>query len=284
MISSGLVPNPPSLTPSYNRSSLKAIQTLFTFFNLVDQDAPFQVPSKNPQESQSPSYSFCIEEQVKLDELRGVLKNKARLVARGYRQKEGINFEEPFASVVQLEAIRIFIAYAAHKNMTIYQIDVKIGFLNGILCEEAKQGSRVDPYRKEVDSYPCYRRMMDPLIFLTASRPDLVFFCLLVCTDSCIALNKLMQMADHAGFLDTKKVIGIIAPYWDDGIGFTKRPMFCDKQSAIAVYTTKPSNIQIQEHGTSNYHFIRSKWKNSVVSNSIRQKKISARQNSLPRH
>nr|GEZ97628.1 copia protein [Tanacetum cinerariifolium] len=65
-----------------------------------------------------------------------VLKNKARLVARGYRQEEGINFEESFAPVARLEAIRIFIAYTTHKNMAVYQIDVKTLFLNGKLREE----------------------------------------------------------------------------------------------------------------------------------------------------
>nr|GFA79686.1 retrovirus-related Pol polyprotein from transposon TNT 1-94 [Tanacetum cinerariifolium] len=74
--------------------------------------------------------------KVKLDELGGILKNKARLVARGYRQEEGIDFEESFASVVGLEAIRIFLAYAAHKNMVVYHIDVKTVFLNGNLREE----------------------------------------------------------------------------------------------------------------------------------------------------
>nr|GFB38252.1 retrovirus-related Pol polyprotein from transposon TNT 1-94 [Tanacetum cinerariifolium] len=53
------------------------------------------------------------------------LENKARLVARGYRQEEGIDFEESFASVSRLEAIWIFLAYAAHKNMVVYQMDVK---------------------------------------------------------------------------------------------------------------------------------------------------------------
>ncbi|GKF73159.1 retrovirus-related pol polyprotein from transposon TNT 1-94, partial [Tanacetum coccineum] len=66
----------------------------------------------------------------------GILKNKARLVARGYRQEEGIDFEESFALVARLDAIRIFLAYAAHMNMTVYQMDVKTAFLNGILREE----------------------------------------------------------------------------------------------------------------------------------------------------
>ncbi|GJV99097.1 retrovirus-related pol polyprotein from transposon TNT 1-94 [Tanacetum coccineum] len=69
-------------------------------------------------------------------ELGGVLKNKARLVARGYRQEEGIDFEESFTLVARLEAIRIFIAFAAHMNMVVYQMDVKTVFFNGILCEE----------------------------------------------------------------------------------------------------------------------------------------------------
>ncbi|GKA56664.1 retrovirus-related pol polyprotein from transposon TNT 1-94 [Tanacetum coccineum] len=74
--------------------------------------------------------------KVKLDELGGILKNKARLVARGYLQEEGINFEESFAPVAKLEAIRIFLAFAAHMNMVVYQMDVKTAFLNGNLREE----------------------------------------------------------------------------------------------------------------------------------------------------
>nr|GEW09424.1 hypothetical protein [Tanacetum cinerariifolium] len=75
--------------------------------------------------------------KVKLEELGGVLKNKVWLVARGYCQEERIDFEESFALVARLEAIRIFIAYVAHKNMTVYQMDVKTVFLKRILREEA---------------------------------------------------------------------------------------------------------------------------------------------------
>nr|GEU43987.1 hypothetical protein [Tanacetum cinerariifolium] len=86
--------------------------------------------------------------KVKLDELGGILKKKARLVACGYRQKEGINFKESFAPVARLEAIRIFLAYAAHKNMVVNQMDVKTVFLNGNLHEEfyvSQQDGFVDP-------------------------------------------------------------------------------------------------------------------------------------------
>nr|GEU50755.1 retrovirus-related Pol polyprotein from transposon TNT 1-94 [Tanacetum cinerariifolium] len=74
--------------------------------------------------------------KVKIDEFGRVLKNKARLVAQGFRQEEGIDFEESFAPVARIEAIRIFVANAAHKNMTIFQMDVKTTFLNGEHKEE----------------------------------------------------------------------------------------------------------------------------------------------------
>nr|GFA32730.1 hypothetical protein [Tanacetum cinerariifolium] len=74
--------------------------------------------------------------KVKLDELGGILKNKAHLVARGYRQEEGIDFEESFTPVGRLEAIRIFLSYAAHKNMVVYQMEVQTAFLNGNLRED----------------------------------------------------------------------------------------------------------------------------------------------------
>nr|GEZ31384.1 retrovirus-related Pol polyprotein from transposon TNT 1-94 [Tanacetum cinerariifolium] len=72
----------------------------------------------------------------KNDEYQTVIRNKARLVAKGYAQEEGIDFEESFAPVARLEAVRIFIAYAAHKSFPIYQMDVKTTFLNGPLNVE----------------------------------------------------------------------------------------------------------------------------------------------------
>ncbi|GKB00679.1 retrovirus-related pol polyprotein from transposon TNT 1-94 [Tanacetum coccineum] len=69
----------------------------------------------------------------KKDEDQTVIRNKARLVAKGYAQEEGIDFEESFASVARLEAVRIFVAHAAHKSFLIYQMDVKTVFLNGPL-------------------------------------------------------------------------------------------------------------------------------------------------------
>ncbi|GJW50518.1 retrovirus-related pol polyprotein from transposon TNT 1-94 [Tanacetum coccineum] len=84
----------------------------------------------------------------KKDEDQTVIRNKARLVAKGYAQEEGIDFDESFAPVARLEAVRIFVAYAAHKSFPIYQMDVKTAFLNGPLKEEvyvAQPDGFVDP-------------------------------------------------------------------------------------------------------------------------------------------
>ncbi|GJV37643.1 retrovirus-related pol polyprotein from transposon TNT 1-94 [Tanacetum coccineum] len=72
----------------------------------------------------------------KHDEENTVIRNKTRLVVRGYRQEEGIDFEESFALVARMEAIRIFLAYATHKSFIVFQMDVKTAFLHGTLKED----------------------------------------------------------------------------------------------------------------------------------------------------
>nr|GFA12730.1 Gag-Pol polyprotein [Tanacetum cinerariifolium] len=72
----------------------------------------------------------------KHDEEQTIIRKKSLLVVRGYRQEEGINFEESFAPVARMEAIRIFLAYAAHKSFLVFQMDVKTAFLHGSLKED----------------------------------------------------------------------------------------------------------------------------------------------------
>nr|GFB21369.1 retrovirus-related Pol polyprotein from transposon TNT 1-94 [Tanacetum cinerariifolium] len=83
---------------------------------------------------------MLVEQRQKLnnkhDEEQTVIQNKSRLVVRGYRQKEGIDFEESFAPIARMEVIRIFLAYAAHKSFTVFQMDVKPAFLHGSLKED----------------------------------------------------------------------------------------------------------------------------------------------------
>ncbi|GJZ92755.1 retrovirus-related pol polyprotein from transposon TNT 1-94 [Tanacetum coccineum] len=98
----------------------------------IDQDAPStSIPSTQEQE-----HSLIISQDVKTNEFGGVLNNKARLLAQGFKKKEGIDFKESFAPVARIEAICIFVENAANKNIMIFQMDVKMAFLNGELKEE----------------------------------------------------------------------------------------------------------------------------------------------------
>nr|GEW47429.1 hypothetical protein [Tanacetum cinerariifolium] len=87
----------------------------------------------------------------KHDDKQTVIRNKSRLVVRGYRQEEGIDFEESFAPVARMEAIRIFLAYAVHKSFTVFQIDVKTAFLHGSLKEDVITSSREPLIRRFQD-------------------------------------------------------------------------------------------------------------------------------------
>nr|GFB23103.1 hypothetical protein [Tanacetum cinerariifolium] len=121
------------------------------------------------------------------DESSLVIRNKARLVALGYSQQEGIDCDETFAPVARIEAIRLFLAYAAHKDFTVFQMDVKTTFLNEILkelrmenydtistpmVEQAKL--KLDFVGKPVD-HTDYRSMIESLMYVTSSRPNIMF-------------------------------------------------------------------------------------------------------------
>ncbi|GKA56992.1 putative ribonuclease H-like domain-containing protein, partial [Tanacetum coccineum] len=84
----------------------------------------------------------------KKDERGVVVRNKARLVAQGYRQEEGINYDEVFSPVARIEAIRIFLAFASYMGFIVYQMDVKSAFLYGTIDEEvyvSQPSGFVDP-------------------------------------------------------------------------------------------------------------------------------------------
>nr|GFB08088.1 uncharacterized mitochondrial protein AtMg00810-like [Tanacetum cinerariifolium] len=104
--------------------------------------------------------------KVKLDEYGDVLKKQGSIGSQGYRQEEEIAFEESFAPIARIEAIRIFIANAASKNMTIYQMDVKTAFVNGELKEEV--------YAPRAWYDTLSRFLLDNKIS-KAGRPDIVF-------------------------------------------------------------------------------------------------------------
>ncbi|GJU00905.1 retrovirus-related pol polyprotein from transposon TNT 1-94 [Tanacetum coccineum] len=305
-----------------------------------------------PKSSQRTSNLPLLKIAVKLDEYSDVLKNKARLVAKGYRQEEGIDFEESFAPVARIEAIRIFIANAASKNMIIYQMDVKTSFLNEELKEEVyvcqpegfvdpdhpthvyrlkkalyglKQAPRAwydtlswfllnnkfskeilkkfgmdscDPVdtpmvdRLKLDEDPLgilvdqtrFYSMVGSLMYLTASRPDLVFV-VCMCARPCKLSRYTKKYVRSAHFLRDKlvswsskkqkssaistteaeyiamsgccaQILWMRSQLTDYGFAFNKIPMYCDNRSAIALCCNNVQHSR-SKHIDIRHHFIR---------------------------
>nr|GFA38995.1 hypothetical protein [Tanacetum cinerariifolium] len=188
-------------------------------------------------------------------------------------QEEGIDFEESFALVARLEAIRIFLAYDAHKNMVVYQMDVKTTFLNGSVdptlfirrngnelllvqfmsmigdtvdedCTEVTskivdtlivEKSKLDEDKegKDVDSSH-YHGTIGTLLYLTASRPDLQFAICMCARQKSAAISS-MEAEYIALSRCCAQILWMRSQLMDYGLGFYKIPMYCDNKSAIAL-------------------------------------------------
>nr|GEZ93944.1 retrovirus-related Pol polyprotein from transposon TNT 1-94 [Tanacetum cinerariifolium] len=120
----------------------------------------------------------------KHDEEQTIIRNKSRLVVRGYRQEEGIDFEESFTPVARMEAIRIFLAYAAHKSFLAFQMDVKTAFLHGSLKEDvlkkALYGLKEAPraWYNELSTFLLqnhfFKGNIDPTLFIRRFHDDIL--------------------------------------------------------------------------------------------------------------
>ncbi|GKD68264.1 retrovirus-related pol polyprotein from transposon TNT 1-94 [Tanacetum coccineum] len=214
--------------------------------------------------------------KVKKGEFGGVLKNKARLVAQGFKQEEGIDFEESFVPVARIEAIRIFVANAGNKNMTIYQMDVKTAFLKGELKEEV--------YVSQSEG------------FVDQDNPS---------HDTGMSLTAYSD-ADHAGCQDTRRstsgsaqflgdklvrwsfkkqkstaisstkaeyialsgccaqILWMRSQLTDYGFTFNKIPLYYDNKSAIALCCNNFQHSRAK-HIDVRYHFIKEQVENGIV-------------------
>ncbi|GKC41548.1 retrovirus-related pol polyprotein from transposon TNT 1-94 [Tanacetum coccineum] len=166
----------------------------------------------------------------KKDESSLVIRNKARLVAVGYCQQEGIDYDETFAPVAQIEAIRLFLAYAAHKDFTVFQMDVKMTFLNGILKEEVYVGQPLGFVSKQ---YPDHVYALDKALYGSKQAPRAWYD----------VLSKfLIDSGFQKGSIDTTlfikkkgKHIMLIQIYVDDIIFGSTNPKYCTKFSDLMV-------------------------------------------------
>nr|GEX57793.1 Gag-Pol polyprotein [Tanacetum cinerariifolium] len=235
----------------------------------------------------------------KKNEDQTVIRNKVRLVAKGYAQEEGIDFEESFALIARLEGIRIFIAYAVHKSFPIYQMDMKTTFLNGPLKEEvyvAQQDGFVDPDHPE----KVYR--LRKALYGLKQAPKAWYDELLKFLTS----KGFTKDADHAGCIDSHKstsggiqFLGDKLVRWmskkqnytamssvkaecvalsmscaqvmwmriqlqDYGFNYNKIPLYYDSQSAIAI-SCNPVQHSHTKHNHTRYHFIKEQVENGII-------------------
>nr|GEV88783.1 hypothetical protein [Tanacetum cinerariifolium] len=160
-------------------------------------------------------------------------------------QKEGINFEESFAPVVRLEAVRIFVAYAAHKSFPIYEMDVKMAFFNGPLKEE---GYVAQPDRFIDPDHPKKVYHLRKALYGLKQAPRALF-------------DELSNFLMSKGFTKKAEYVALSASYaqvmWmrtqlkDYGFNYNKIPLYYDSQLAIAILYNPV------QHSHTRYHFIK---------------------------
>ncbi|GJR23449.1 retrovirus-related pol polyprotein from transposon TNT 1-94 [Tanacetum coccineum] len=186
----------------------------------------------------------------KTDAENTVIWNKSRLVAKGYGQEEGLDFEESFAPVVRLEAVSIFVAYAAHKNFPIYQMDVKTTFLNGPLKEEdfvRQPNGFVDPeFLNHV-----YR--LKKALYGLKQAPRAWYDKL----SSFLIEHHFTKEAEYVSLSTCcAQVIWMRTQLLDYGFRYNKIPIYCDSKSAIAI-SCNPVQHSRTKHINIHYHFIK---------------------------
>nr|GEY11024.1 hypothetical protein [Tanacetum cinerariifolium] len=190
-----------------------------------------------------------------------VIRNKSRLVAKGYAQKEGVDFEESFAPVARLEAVRLFIAYAAYKSFTVYQMDVKTALLYGPLKEEVMVGvlMYLTASIPDIMHATCYcaryQAKLTEKLLTTVKRifrylKDTIHMGLWYPKDTSFELTAFLD-SDHAGCLDSRKSTsgGIQFVGGDKLVSWSSKKQDCTSMSSVEA----------------EYHFIKEKVEKGIV-------------------
>ncbi|GJW77358.1 retrovirus-related pol polyprotein from transposon TNT 1-94 [Tanacetum coccineum] len=207
----------------------------------------------------------------KTDAENTVIRNKLCLVAKGYSQQERIDFEESFTLVARLESVRIFMAYAAHKTFTIYQMDVKIAFLNGPLKEEVfarptkkhlKEVKRIFRYlRQSINRGVWYSKDsgFESIAYSDANHAG--------CHDDCKSTSGGLQ------FLGDKLVSWSSKKQDCTAMSTAKAEYYCDSKSAIAI-SCNPVQHSRTKYINIRYHFIKKHVKQVIIMAQQQQQQI----------
>ncbi|GJT06617.1 retrovirus-related pol polyprotein from transposon TNT 1-94 [Tanacetum coccineum] len=213
---------PPTNTQSVLNESVPNVNEASTSHNMFNErleDAYFDA-----------STAFHDPSNNKKNESSLVIRNKARLVAQGCCQQEGIDYEETFAPVDRIEAIRLFLAYDAHKDFTLFQMDVKTAFLNGIPKEEVYVGQPPGFVSKQ---YPDHVYALDKALYGLKQAPRAWYD---VLSKFLIDSDFQKGLIDPTLFIKKKgKHIMLIQIYVDDIIFGSTNPKYCMKFSDLMV-------------------------------------------------
>ncbi|GJR07057.1 retrovirus-related pol polyprotein from transposon TNT 1-94 [Tanacetum coccineum] len=293
-LTSGLVPQPPSSTPFVPPTRDDWDTQLQPLFDEYFHPPPFDQDAPSPSTSQTPQAS------------------PSHVIAPGAKEanhdieEEGIEFEESFSLVARLEASRIFLAFAAHMNMVVYQMDVKTAFLNGILREEvyvSQSDGFVDPenpnhvYKLKKDLYGLKQApkawydflssfllsqkfskgIVDLTLFIRREGKYILLVQIYV-DDIIFASTKHDLYADHAGCQDTRRSTSRSMQLLGDRL----IPLYCVTKVPL-LYVATTSNIPDPSILTSDTTSSKSKWKIGWL-NCISSKQNVSWQISLPRH
>ncbi|GKB96722.1 retrovirus-related pol polyprotein from transposon TNT 1-94, partial [Tanacetum coccineum] len=194
----------------------------------------------------------------KMDEEGVVTKNKARLVAKWYRQEQGINYDETFAPVARLEAIRIFLAYSSYMGFIVYQMDVKSAFLNGKILEEVYVEQPSGFESSDFLNHVCklnkalYGLKQAPIAWYQANPKE----------SHLVAMKRIFRKSTSGGcqILGGKLVCWSAKKQSSVAMSSVEAeyvvPIFCDNTSAIAI-SNNPVLHSRTKHIDIRYHFIR---------------------------
>nr|GEW25758.1 integrase, catalytic region, zinc finger, CCHC-type, peptidase aspartic, catalytic [Tanacetum cinerariifolium] len=174
--------------------------------------------------------------KLKLDKLGGILKNKARLVARGYRQEEGIDFEVSFAPVASLEVIRIFLRQQisqSPRGIFINQSKYALESLNKYGFESCNPVDTLMVEKSKLDGDK-EGKAVDPSHY---------------------------HDADHVGCQDTRRSISGSMQF----LGYRLISWSSKRQKSVAIYITKDEYIALSKHIDIGYHFIKEHVENGVI-------------------
>ncbi|GKA72289.1 putative ribonuclease H-like domain-containing protein [Tanacetum coccineum] len=221
-------------------------------------------PTKISQALDDESWVEAMQEELlqnKKDERGIVVRNKARLVEQGYKREEGINYDEVFAPVARVEAIRLFLSFASFMNFPVYQMDVKSDFLYGTIEEEISIQPKVS-HLNAVKIIFRYLKGQPKLGLWYPKDSPLILEAFSEVTMQTVVANSTTEAEYIAASHCSGQVLWIQNQMLDYGFNFMQTKIHVDSAICVIknhVYHSKTKHIEIK------HHFIRDSYEKRLI-------------------